>query len=144
METCLENFSKRNGIDVHRWRFSVYGKRVSMNCTPKSLGLKDQDTIDCELDPASLEDHAQPYIEDDATYFVVDKHGKIRFSNSDSERCVSELAFLPAADESWVIGTDVPIEFLDYSSDPLKWRRGLVKKARRGAVCTSSAVGREM
>ena len=135
METCLENFSNRNGIDVHRWRFSVYGKRVSMNCTPKSLGLKDQDTIDCELDPASLEDHAQPYIEDDATYFVVDKHGKIRFSNSDSERCVSELAFLPAADESWVIGTDVPIEFLDYSSDPLKWRRGLVKKARRGAVC---------
>ena len=112
MEKCFKAFAERRGIGLDRYRFSVHGKRISMACTPQSLGLKDRDRIDCYSLEDRLEDCARrPLSDNDAMYFVVDKHGKIRFSNSDRARCASELAFFPADDESWVIGPDVPIEF---------------------------------
>ena len=134
MEKCFKAFAERRGIGLDRYRFSVHGKRISMACTPQSLGLKDRDRIDCYSLEDRLEDCARrPLSDNDAMYFVVDKHGKIRFSNSDRARCASELAFFPADDESWVIGPDVPIEFFDRNSKPPRWRRGLAKRARRFA-----------
>ena len=137
METVFTRYTRRKGWthEMQRWRFSKItdGERISMGCTPQSLDLKDQAIIDCLYGEDTM-DASHVASEDDTSYFLLDKFGRIRFSSSDKDRCLSELAFLPTSDEPWVLGNDVSVEFRDHSKQPLTWRRGFVKKARRIAA----------
>ena len=91
METVFTRYTRRKGWthEMQRWRFSKItdGERISMGCTPQILDLKDQAIIDCLYGEDTM-DASHVASEDDTSYFLLDKFGRIRFSSSDKDRCL--------------------------------------------------------